>query len=98
VVYTLIHQGYQVTAVREVPGLWDMARKAAIDAIIGNAKAAYMKLFYPADLVDWFGYAQGLYDKAAELTKDGTQTIAYPGGTVTRAYYYYARLCLAPPK
>jgi hypothetical protein len=75
-----------------------MTRDAAVDAIISDAKAAYLKLLYPAGLVNWLGYAEGLCSKAAELISDGTEIIVHPDGTVTRAYYYYARLCLAPPQ
>jgi hypothetical protein len=82
----------------QLAGVGSKAYAAAVDAIVDDAEKAFLKLSYPAKLVDWAAYAKGLYNKAGELQVDGRVTIPHPDGAITRAYVYYARLCLAPPK
>jgi hypothetical protein len=91
------NRGYTVIPTSEVPGLWKQARDAAIDAIQGRAKSEFKKLLYPEELVNWVGYATGLYNKAVQLTQGGDQRIIHPNGYVTHAFIYYAKACLAPP-
>jgi hypothetical protein len=82
-----------------VRGLGNMSRKAAEDAIWGTARSSFLKAFVPASIVDWASYAKGLYTKANELVDEhGTEIITHPDGTITRAFVYYAHLCLGPPK
>lgn len=90
--------GYARSVPQEVPGLESMTRAAAISAIESAAQANFLKLFARADVVDWYLYATGLFDKAAEVTGDGSMVITAPDGSLTHALVYYAKLCLVPPQ
>jgi hypothetical protein len=90
--------GYRRIPADEVPDVELLAPAAAVDAIKGKLISAFEKKYAPAQIVDWFNYAKGLYGKADEVVNDGTVTIPYPNGpTVTRAFIYYVKICLALP-
>lgn len=89
---------WEPTNSNEVPGISEMAKEAATSTLTSAAQGAYLKLFTRADLVDWSFYSKGLYDKASKLIGDGAEPISHPDGTLTKAFIYYARVCLSPPK
>lgn len=91
------NNGYVRVVPQEIPGLEDMTREAAIGAIQSVAKANFLKLFASADAVNWYTYGSSLYDKAQEVTSDGSTVISSPNGSLSRALVYYAKICLAPP-
>jgi hypothetical protein len=99
-IYKLIDEGRSEPANSDsVRGLGKMSHKAAEGAIWEYAQTSFFKVFAPTRVVDWAYYAKGLYTKASDLVdENGTDTITHPDGTITRAFVYYARTCLRPPK
>ncbi|SDF22078.1 hypothetical protein SAMN05660485_02915 [Blastococcus fimeti] len=52
-----------------------------------------------AGLVDWFQYGKGILEKATDLVGDDLdEPIVGLDVTMSRAWLYWARLCLAPPR
>jgi hypothetical protein len=98
IVGELYDKGFTRGFVSLIKDLASKTRDEAIQAIMAEAEASFVKLFVSASVVDWVFYATGLYDKGTEVTADGNEMIIYPNGAVsTRAMLYYAKLCLSPP-
>lgn len=80
---------------REFPNLSD---EMLVDAVKSKLESLRNKLVFPAELVDWYGYAKGLITKADELMSGRRTLIVHPDNSVyTRAMIYYVKGCLRPP-
>jgi hypothetical protein len=52
-----------------------------------------------AGFVDWFQYGKGILDKATDLVGDDLdEPIAGLDAPVSQAWFWWARVCLAPPR
>jgi hypothetical protein len=81
---------------RVVPDVVDAAGQSIVDyvfqelaGILGGAVAR--------NAVAWQQYADGILEKGNQYAAGMQGVIQSPNWTVTRAYYYYVRLCLAIP-
>jgi hypothetical protein len=81
---------------RMVPDVVDAAGQSIVDyvyqelaGILGGAVAR--------NAVAWQQYADGILEKGNQYAAGMQGVIQSPNWTVTRAYYYYVRLCLAIP-
>ena len=91
--------GYRRSAPSTVPDLLSLTGEAAVQAIANSAQEDFLRRFIPGSaVIGWFEYAQGIYEKAEELTStSGGPLVAPDGSSVTPALIYYARLCMKPP-
>jgi hypothetical protein len=81
---------------RVVPDVVDAAGQSIVDHVFREL-AGVLGGAVARDAVAWQQYAEGILDKGNQYAAGMQGLIQSPNWTVTRAYYYYVRLCLAIP-
>jgi hypothetical protein len=81
---------------RVVPDVVDAAGQSIVDYVFQEL-AGVLGGAVARNAVAWQQYADGILEKGNQYAAGMRGVIQSPNWTVTRAYYYYVRLCLAIP-
>jgi hypothetical protein len=81
---------------RAVPDLVDAAGQSVVDHVFQEL-AGTLGGGLARNAVAWQQYADGILEKSSQYAAGMQGVIQSPNWAVTRAYYYYVRMCLAIP-